>query len=66
VQEELEECQEELTLVTTRWEAEIHLQLRTQDELVKAYGRRAVIERDLLLRLFEPNKKRKIDNSAGN
>eukprot|EP01047_Picozoa_sp_COSAG01_P080940 COSAG01_NODE_15940_length_1284_cov_1.971308_2_plen_99_part_00 len=64
VQEELEECQEELTLVTARWEAEIFLQLRTQDELVKAYGRRAAIERDLLLRLFEPSKKRKLDNSA--
>ena len=66
VQEELEECQEELTLVTARWEAEIFLQLRTQDELVKAYGRRAAIERDLLLRLFEPSKKRKLDDSAGN
>eukprot|EP01049_Picozoa_sp_SAG25_P007045 SAG25_NODE_557_length_6935_cov_25.929930_4_plen_451_part_00 len=66
VQEELEECQEELTLVTARWEAEIFLQLRTQDELVKAYGRRAAIERDLLLRLFEPSKKRKLDNSASN
>lgn len=66
VQEELEECQEELTLVTARWEAEIFLQLRTQDELVKAYRRRAAIEQDLLLRLFEPNKKRKLDNSASN
>jgi signal transduction histidine kinase len=44
VQGELEECQEKLTLVTTHWESEILLQLRTQDRstlpLSRSYRKR--------------------------